>query len=642
VLARRSAGCISDLTIDRWLLGETPGSDEARRVEEHMKGCAPCASRIGALRGLYATRAQTPCHEPPVRIERVPAPAPDQSGALQVLILRDGLLVGSEYFTPGTYFIGSDPRADLQLDAVLPLHARLYFRDGRVALEARQGALYVNQFKVTACEMRPIDEVLIGPYVLRSRVIRERWGEAHGSTHTTGTTAAPILPDEARGAEVHVQTGGRALETCRPAETPVGQDSHATATVPSYHSPLASSARLAADAAAHVRKAGPPAAVRESRVTLELWWGEARQEVRSFRGSVTRREFPLWGFTVEDDLLLAHPLGDGRFVVRGPTGGAPATLSPGMRTAFTAGAMRLVVSVDAVLEPLPGPELVSWPTVGLSGALLLAFFLALALAPESGEGAFPPHPIPKLSVTLVVPSRQAPPAAQVSPSVAEAHAEPRRPSPPPPPRRSMDRFSAVNDAVSRVLRGSRLATVLDSARRPAGPVAARRAGVGGLLAGLGTPAVASGLGLGTGRDVGAGIGARGFEKVGSMRGGGYGTGPVGGRVDRPSGRRVIADPGPGFVDREAVARAIADHLAEVSACYERSLLVRGHSGGRLSLEWAIGLDGSVSRAAVKSSTLEDASIAACVVERLKTWRFPRPRGGPVIVKYPFVFQASDF
>ena len=46
-ITRRSVGCVSDLTIDRWLLGETPGSDEARRLEEHMKHCAVCAARLG-------------------------------------------------------------------------------------------------------------------------------------------------------------------------------------------------------------------------------------------------------------------------------------------------------------------------------------------------------------------------------------------------------------------------------------------------------------------------------------------------------------------------------------------------------------------------------------------------------------------
>ena len=174
-LARRKLECVSDLTIDRWLLGETPGSDEARRLEEHMKGCNGCASRIGALRGLYSTVVPPAGHEPPMRIVTPPATAPGQTGAVQFLILRDGLLVGSEFFTPGTYVIGSDPRADLQLDGVEAMHARIYFRDGRVAVKSEGGVVLVGGFKIDSCEVRSIDEVWVGPYVLRTRIIRERF-----------------------------------------------------------------------------------------------------------------------------------------------------------------------------------------------------------------------------------------------------------------------------------------------------------------------------------------------------------------------------------------------------------------------------------------------------------------------------------
>lgn len=190
-LARRKLECVSDLTIDRWLLGETPGSDEARRLEEHMKGCSGCASRIGALRGLYSTQVPPAGHEPPVRLAAPPAAVPGQTGAVQFLILRDGLLVGSEFFTPGTYVIGSDPRADLQLDGVMPIHARLYFRDGRVAVKAEGGTVLVSGFKVDSCEVRSIDEVVVGPYVLRTRVIRERWSDVHPEPVTELTVIDP-------------------------------------------------------------------------------------------------------------------------------------------------------------------------------------------------------------------------------------------------------------------------------------------------------------------------------------------------------------------------------------------------------------------------------------------------------------------
>ena len=96
-----------------------------------------------------------------------------QQTVLQVVILRDGLLVGTEVFTPGSYVLGSDAAADLRLDdaSVAPRHAVLYFQNGRAALQdsgSGQG-VYVNGHRISACEIRSTDEVLCGPFVLKTR-----------------------------------------------------------------------------------------------------------------------------------------------------------------------------------------------------------------------------------------------------------------------------------------------------------------------------------------------------------------------------------------------------------------------------------------------------------------------------------------
>ncbi|WP_141328801.1 FHA domain-containing protein, partial [Myxococcus sp. AB025B] len=105
-----------------------------------------------------------------------------QPSVLQVVILRDGLLVGTEVFVPGTYALGSDPASDLRLDdpAVEPRHALLYFQNGRAAIQDAGTAtgLFVNGHRVTACEIRSVDEVLCGPFVLKTRVLAQRPQEA--------------------------------------------------------------------------------------------------------------------------------------------------------------------------------------------------------------------------------------------------------------------------------------------------------------------------------------------------------------------------------------------------------------------------------------------------------------------------------
>lgn len=101
-----------------------------------------------------------------------------QPAVLQVVILRDGLLVGTEVFVPGSYVLGSGDDADLRLDdgAVDPHHAVLYFQNGKAAVQdsGSVGGLYVNGHQVTACEIRSVDEVVLGPFVLKTRVLGPR------------------------------------------------------------------------------------------------------------------------------------------------------------------------------------------------------------------------------------------------------------------------------------------------------------------------------------------------------------------------------------------------------------------------------------------------------------------------------------
>ena len=135
--AADEAECASDLRLDRWLLGESPGSDEARRLEKHLTECAECASRRRCLRSLHSATVPAAPSEP--MSARVSA-----AGLLQVIILRDGLLVGTEMFTSGRWSIGAEG-ADLCLEGLPPQHQTvLRFHDGRVSIHAEQGPVYVT------------------------------------------------------------------------------------------------------------------------------------------------------------------------------------------------------------------------------------------------------------------------------------------------------------------------------------------------------------------------------------------------------------------------------------------------------------------------------------------------------------------
>jgi TonB family protein len=59
------------------------------------------------------------------------------------------------------------------------------------------------------------------------------------------------------------------------------------------------------------------------------------------------------------------------------------------------------------------------------------------------------------------------------------------------------------------------------------------------------------------------------------------------------------------------------------------------------VSFVIGPSGDVASAVVGESTVSDEGFAACLVERVRTWRFPAPAGGgEVQVNYPWVVKVA--
>jgi hypothetical protein len=101
-----------------------------------------------------------------------------QAQVLQVVILRDGLLLGTEVFMPGQHAVGSGAQAELKLDdaTVSKHHATLYFQSGRSAIQAAapECLVFVNGHKIASCEVRAVDEIIIGPFTLKVRVVSQQ------------------------------------------------------------------------------------------------------------------------------------------------------------------------------------------------------------------------------------------------------------------------------------------------------------------------------------------------------------------------------------------------------------------------------------------------------------------------------------
>lgn len=195
-------------------------------------------------------------------------------------------------------------------------------------------------------------------------------------------------------------------------------------------------------------------------------------------------------------------------------------------------------------------------------------------------------------------------------------------------------------SANRVLMGSGgLGTEL---REALGGVSGREVGSATGLGGLGTRGVGRGGGGLSMNAVGLGaLGTRG--RAGSLDGSGYGEGAarLGAKKERDinisAGNAIIE----GSLDKELIRRVIKSHIAQIRYCYERELQASPGLFGKVSTQFVISAQGRVQQANVQQTTLNNAKVERCVLSKIKTWRFPKPKGGGiVIVKYPFIFKTS--
>ncbi|NMB73588.1 MAG: AgmX/PglI C-terminal domain-containing protein [Myxococcales bacterium] len=101
------------------------------------------------------------------------------------------------------------------------------------------------------------------------------------------------------------------------------------------------------------------------------------------------------------------------------------------------------------------------------------------------------------------------------------------------------------------------------------------------------------------------------------------------------GKPVIIGP----LSMEVIRQVIASHRDQIRYCYSQELNRKPRLAGKISVRFTIGEGGYVSRAAIAQSTVGDAALEECLVRKIGAWKFPAPRGGVVIVNYPFIFTA---
>jgi TonB family protein len=129
-------------------------------------------------------------------------------------------------------------------------------------------------------------------------------------------------------------------------------------------------------------------------------------------------------------------------------------------------------------------------------------------------------------------------------------------------------------------------------------------------------------------------GGRGVASMGTLGLGKTGTGGVG----------LLEDEGEivGGLDREVIAAYIKSQLGQILYCYERQLSANPDLYGKVSVNFTIGGDGAVETQRIGDSTLKNATVEGCILQRVAKWKFPAPDGGTkVVVTYPFLFKSTN-
>jgi hypothetical protein len=170
-----------------------------------------------------------------------------------------------------------------------------------------------------------------------------------------------------------------------------------------------------------------------------------------------------------------------------------------------------------------------------------------------------------------------------------------------------------------------------------GPVVGDSRGLGGLgLKGSGS----GGGGVGDTIGIGA-VGTKG--RGGGLGGYGTGVGGLGKKGDRDvsiaTGTPIVQ----GSLDKELIRKVIQSHASQIRYCYEQQLAISPKLEGKVSIRWIINANGSVSSPQLDrgGTTMDNGAVPSCMMSRIGTWMFPKPKGGGiVVVTYPWILRPS--
>ena len=97
---------------------------------------------------------------------------------------------------------------------------------------------------------------------------------------------------------------------------------------------------------------------------------------------------------------------------------------------------------------------------------------------------------------------------------------------------------------------------------------------------------------------------------------------------------------PDGLSQESIYKIIKEKNAAMSMCMNEALKRGEQLKGKMEIELTVQASGRVSQVGIITKKFRTTHMASCVSKRIKQWRFPRFRGEPVTVVYPYILQMG--
>lgn len=93
-------------------------------------------------------------------------------------------------------------------------------------------------------------------------------------------------------------------------------------------------------------------------------------------------------------------------------------------------------------------------------------------------------------------------------------------------------------------------------------------------------------------------------------------------------------------DKGDISKNVRMRAASLRACYETELMPHPDLQGKLTVQWTIAEDGSVTGDRVVSDSLASQRVSECVLRAIRRIHFQKPEAGTCVVQWPFVFNPG--